>query len=129
MSSKLAPTPKVAAAVIGGVVASALIANVTLITPDLFDGLGKWSGLVYGLTITLVMGGAGWLKSESGTPAADPASQPAEQPVATVAYAVETAPETVFPTAKVDAALAAPEPTIEPVTVTPILPAAIPTVL
>jgi len=115
MSSKLAPTPKVAAAVIGGVVASALIANVTLITPDLFDGLGKWAGLVYGLTITLVMGAAGWLKSEGDTPAAKETGTAAESKQATPAP-IETAPATVFPAAKVDAALAAPE----PVTVTPV---------
>jgi hypothetical protein len=119
MASNLAPTPKVAAAVIGGIVASALIANVTLITPDLFDGLGKWAGLVYGLTITLVMGAAGWLKSESGTPAEDPAPQPA----ATVE--VPAAPATVFPAAKVEAALAAPEPVaVEPVFTPPATPAA-----
>ena len=38
----------------------------------------------------------------------------------------DLAPAFTFPAAKVDAALAAPEPTIEPVTVTPILPASQP---
>jgi hypothetical protein len=116
MASNLAPTPKVAAAVIGGIVASALIANVTLITPDLFDGLGKWAGLVYGLTITLVMGAAGWLKSESGTPAEDPAPQPVATVEVPAAPVIDSAPATLFPAAKVEAALAAPEPVaIEPI--------------
>jgi len=89
MSSKLTPTPKVSAAVIGGIIASAILANVTLITPDLFDGLGKWSGLVYGLTITLVMGAAGWLKSEGDTPAANEGSKPAETPTAPAAACLD----------------------------------------
>lgn len=114
MSSKLTPTPKVSAAVIGGIVASAILANVTLITPDLFDGLGKWSGLVYGLTITLVMGAAGWLKSEGETPAANEADKPAESPAAPVELPI--APAAVFPAAKVEAAIAP----VEPVAVTPV---------
>lgn len=118
MSSKLAPTPKVSAAVIGGILASAILANVTLITPDLFEGLGKWSGLVYGLTITLVMGAAGWLKSEGGTAAQDEtgtaAETSAEAPAAPAhETAHETAPATVFPAAKVESAA-------EPATVTPV---------
>lgn len=113
MSSKLAPTPKVSAAVIGGIIASAILANITLITPDLFDGLGKWSGLVYGLTITLVMGAAGWLKSEGDAPASE------ETPAVEVAPA---APATVFPAAKVEAASAP----VEPVAVTPVFEPAAP---
>lgn len=114
MSNKLTPTPKVSAAVIGGIIASAILANVTLITPDLFDGLGKWSGLVYGLTITLVMGAAGWLKSESDIPATGDAATTAETRAAPVVP--ELAPATVFPAAKVEAAIAP----VEPVTVTPV---------
>jgi len=129
MSSKLTPTPKVSAAVIGGIIASAILANVTLITPDLFDGLGKWSGLVYGLTITLVMGAAGWLKSEGDTPAANEGSKPAETPTAPAAPVSisDLAPAFTFPAAKVEAATA---PVIEPVTVTPVFeaPAVVPPV-
>lgn len=116
MSSKLTPTPKVSAAVIGGIVASAILANVTLITPDLFDGLGKWSGLVYGLTITLVMGAAGWLKSEGDTPAADNAGTAAEAPTVAPVVVASAAPAAVFPAAKVEAAIAP----VEPVAVTPV---------
>ncbi|GGH93694.1 hypothetical protein ACFFGR_09085 [Arthrobacter liuii] len=115
MSSKLAPTPKVAAAAIGGIIASALLANITLITPDLFDGLGKFSSLVYGLTITLVMFAAGWLKSEGSTAAQDETATAAEAPVTAPAAPVEVhAPATVFPAAKVEAAA------VEPVAVTPV---------
>lgn len=112
--SSIAPKPKVVAAVIGGIVASALLSNLTLITPDLFDGLGKFSGLVYGLTITLVIGVCGWLKSDAtasadtpvpSTPAPD--AKPADAPAA---------PATTFPAAAVASAEAA------PVEVTPIIP-------
>jgi hypothetical protein len=79
--SSLTPKPKVVAAVVGGIIASAILSNITLITPDLFTGLGKASGLVYGLTITLIMGLCGWLKSEAAS-GDDTASDtpPAPQP-------------------------------------------------
>lgn len=107
--SDLTPKPKVVAAVVGGIIASAVLSNITLITPDLFTGLGKASGLVYGLTITLVMGICGWLKSE-GTAVSGDASQatagdtpPVPQPDALRAPAT-------FPTVATEAALAAAEP-------------------
>jgi hypothetical protein len=104
--SSLTPKPKVVAAVLAGIIASALLSNLTLITPDLFEGLGKFAGLVYGLTITVVIGVAGWLKSDATAadtaPAqADPASvdlPPLEAP---------TAPSSVFPAAAVASAEAA----------------------
>lgn len=113
--SSIAPKPKVVAAVIGGIVASALLSNLTLITPDLFDGLGKFSGLVYGLTITLVIGVCGWLKSDA-TASADPAAPAEPAPVEKPADA-PAAPATTFPAAAVAAAEA------PPVEVTPIIPA------
>lgn len=122
MANKLAPTPKVAAAVLGGIIASAILANITLITPDLFDGLGKWSGLVYGLTITLVMGAAGWLKSEgdNASGAASDQSAPADIPTATIPPIVY-APAATFPKAAVDAAVAAaPLAAVEPAPVAPV---------
>jgi len=94
--STLTPKPKVVAAVVGGIIASAILSNITLITPDLFDGLGKASGLVYGLTITLIMGLCGWLKSEGASaPAGDTPSVPQSEP--------SRAPG-VYPAAAVDAA-------------------------
>lgn len=122
--ANLAPTPKVAAAVVGGIIASAFLANITLITPDLFDGLGKWSGLVYGLTITLVMGVCGWLKSEEAKAEGDAQGAPAsDTPVASQAtVAAEPAPAATFPKAAVEAALAAAEPATPaaPAEITPV---------
>lgn len=57
-------SPKVTASAVAGIIAAAVLANINLITPDLFTGLGKWSGLVYGLVITLAVTTAGWLKSD-----------------------------------------------------------------
>lgn len=122
MANKLAPTPKVAAAVLGGIIASAILANVTLITPDLFEGLGKWSGLVYGLTITLVMGAAGWLKSE-GDKAGDAPDQsaPAETPAAKVTVGdTNAAAAATFPAAKVEAAQTSTLAAVEPAPVAPV---------
>lgn len=126
MANKLTPTPKVAAAVLGGIIASAILANITLITPDLFEGLGKWSGLVYGLTITFVMGAAGWLKSEGDKANGDSAeSVPAETPAATIPQppataATVSAPATQFPAAKVEAAQAFALAAVEPAEVQPV---------
>lgn len=131
--ANLAPTPKVAAAAVAGIIASTILANVDLITPELFDGLGKWSHLVYGLVITLAMSGAGWLKSEGDNSGADDAAR-ADLAQRTEAIAqkikdlqgtpIITAPATVFPKAAVDAAVAAAEPA-SPVEVTPVFEAPI----
>jgi hypothetical protein len=118
--SSLAPKPKVVAAVIGGIIASAVLSNVTLITPDLFTGLGKASGLVYGLTITLVIGVCGWLKSDA-TSAADSSAQPDPATVTPAPVDALTAPPSVYPSDAVAAAEA-------PVEVTPIIPGAAPEV-
>jgi len=102
-------SPKVTASTLAGVVASLLLAVVTLITPDLFEGLGKWSNLAYGLTIALVMAVAGYLKG-------DPLRETPPNPDGS--YTVTSLPEapaTKFPAAAVEAALAA-----EPATVTPV---------
>lgn len=121
MANKLTPTPKVAAAVLGGIIASAILANVTLITPDLFEGLGKWSGLVYGLTITLVMGAAGWLKSEGDNAAGSDQTAPAETPAAKVTVSdTNAAPAATFPAAKVEAAQASALAAVEPAPVAPV---------
>jgi hypothetical protein len=96
--SNLTPTPKVAAAAVAGIIAAALLANLDLITPDLFDGLGKWSHLVYGLTIALVMSAAGWLKSEGNAPTGTPPTpQPGPVPLPAIVGSVEVAPVTAEP--------------------------------
>lgn len=116
-------SPKVTAAGLAGVISALLLSVITLITPDLFDGLGKWSGLAYGLTIAVVTAVAGYLKndplrvtqpvpSEPPTPAAD--SVVVNAPLT----ATEPAAPSTFPAAKVEEALATPA----PVEVAPILP-------
>lgn len=113
-------SPKVIVSVIVGIVLTAVVSNISAITPDMLNFLGPWKLFVFGVLITAVTGLAGWWKTDPlrVTPKADAITVP-EAPAL-------TAPATVFPAAKVDAALATPEPTIEPVTVTPILPASQP---
>ena len=98
-------SPKVTASAIAAVIAGLVLANINLITPDLFAGLGKWSGLVYALTIAVITTAAGWAKSDPlRTAPADPGpaapvAKPAEAPVV---------PAIVFPAAAVAAAEASP---------------------
>ena len=127
-------SPKVIVSVIVGIVLTAIASNVSAITPDMFNFLGPWKMFVFGSLITALMGLAAWWKTDPlrVTPApqgavTDTAAVEASKQISLAATSID-APATVFPAAKVDAALAAPEPTIEPVAVTPILPAAIPTV-
>jgi predicted lipid-binding transport protein (Tim44 family) len=61
---KIPVSPKVTASGLAAIIAGLFLANLDLITPDLFSGLGKWSGLVYALTIAIVTTVAGWLKSD-----------------------------------------------------------------
>ena len=112
-------SPKVTAAGLAGVISALLLSVITLITPDLFDGLGKWSGLAYGLTIAVVTAVAGYLKTDPlrvTQPA--PAGPPVPAADTVTVNAAEPATPTTFPAAKVEAALAAPA----PVEVAPILP-------
>jgi len=84
----------------------------------------------FGLLLGLTASPDTYSKGDPAATTSPAASTPADVPaVAEATLSLNAAPATVFPAAKVDAALAAPEPTVEPVTVTPILPAAIPTVL
>lgn len=57
-------SPKVTASGLTGLITTLLLAVVTLITPDMFTGLGKWSSLAYGLVIALASAVAGWLKTD-----------------------------------------------------------------
>lgn len=116
-------SPKVTAAGLAGVISALLLSVITLITPDLFDGLGKWSGLAYGLTIAVVTAVAGYLKTDplrvtQPTPTDPPAPAADTVTVNAPATAAEPAAPSTFPAAKVEAALAAPA----PVEVAPILP-------
>ncbi len=127
-------SPKVIVSVIVGIILTAIVSNISAITPDMLNFLGPWKLFVFGVLITAVTGLAGWWKT-------DPLRVNPDQKNAVTAAAdlgpwegdghgvnhdnpaLGTAPATMFPGAKVDAALAA-VPVIEPVTVTPILPAA-----
>jgi len=126
-------SPKVIVSVIVGIVLTAIASNVSAITPDMFNFLGPWKLFVFGSLITALMGLAAWWKTDplrvnplDKNAVTDMAAVEASKQTSLAATAVD-APATVFPAAKVDAAQAA-VPVIEPVTVTPILPAAIPTV-
>jgi len=123
--------------ILAGANAAALIALfITLLGalgPGSLDFLGHWAPLAYSVVAILTFAGAAYLKTDSLREAGLAAMQKAaEEAAAAIEASKQTsitatavndpAPATVFPAAKVDAALAAPEPAIEPVTVTPILP-------
>jgi hypothetical protein len=110
-------SPKVIVSVIVGIVLTAVVSNISAITPDMLNFLGPWKLFVFGVLITAVTGLAGWWKTDPlrVTPKADAITVPESQALTALAAKV-------FPAAKVDAALAA-VPVIEPVTVTPIIPA------
>jgi hypothetical protein len=115
-------SPKVIVSVIVGIVLTAIASNVSAITPDMFNFLGPWKLFVFGSLITALMGLAAWWKTDPlrVTPAPSnavtdvPAIEASKQ-TSLAATAID-APATVFPAAKVEAALAAPEPVaVEPV--------------
>jgi len=118
-------SPKVTAAGLAGVISALLLSVITLITPDLFDGLGKWSGLAYGLTIAVVTAVAGYLKNDPlrvVPPTEDTKPAPAADSVTVNAptTAAEPAAPTTFTAtqAKIDALPDVPA----PVEVSPIIP-------
>jgi len=133
-------SPKVIVSVIVGILLTAVVSNVSAITPDMLDFLGPWKLFVFGSLITALMGLAAWWKT-------DPLRiNPQDKNAITDTAAVETsrqtslaatafnAPAAVFPAARVEAALT--PPTIDAATVVlpdilnpaATLPAAIPTV-
>jgi len=119
-------SPKVIVSVIVGIVLTAIASNVSAITPDMFNFLGPWKLFVFGSLITALMGLAAWWKTDplrinpdQKNAVTDTAAVEASKQTSLAVTAID-APATVFPAAKVDAALAAPEPTVEPVTVTPV---------
>jgi len=119
-------SPKVIVSVIVGIVLTAIASNISAITPDMFNFLGPWKLFVFGSLITALMGLAAWWKTdplrinpEQKNAVTDTAAVEASKQTSLAATAID-APATVFPAAKVDAALAAPEPTVEPATVTPV---------
>jgi len=123
-------SPKVIVSVIVGIVLTALVSNLSAITPDMLDFLGPWKLFVFGTLITTIMGLAGWWKTDPlrvHPPAEETAPAPAADSV--VVNAPATAAEPAAPTtftatqAKIDALPEAPAPVIAaPVEVAPILP-------
>lgn len=117
-------SPKVIVAAIVGIVLTSVVSNLSAVTPDMLDFLGPWKLFVLGTLLTLLTTLAAWWKTDplrvtpaQKTSVTDTAAVEASNQTSVAATAVNgPVPATVFPAAKVDAALAAPE----PVTVTPV---------
>lgn len=126
-------SPKVIVAAIVGIVLTAVVSNLSAITPDMLDFLGPWKLFVFGTLLTALTSLAAWWKSDPlritpapGNSATDTAAVESAKQTSLAATAVnDPAPAAVFPAAKVDAVLsdttqpATPAP-VEPVTVTPV---------
>ena len=127
-------SPKVIVSVIVGIVLTAVVSNVSAITPDMLDFLGPWKLFVFGTLITALMGLAAWWKTDPlrVTPESSKTDAAAIEASKQTSFAANTAIQakvvalreelaapvdpTIFPAAKVEAALAAPEPVaVEPV--------------
>lgn len=120
-------SPKVTAAGIAGIIASLLLSVVTLITPDLFAGLGNWSGPAYGLTIAVVTSVAGYLKADPLRDLGHSLTLPTVPDEPAPAAPITVAPAATFPAAKIDALpteAPAPAAPVEVVPVVPVPPAA-----
>jgi hypothetical protein len=120
-------SPKVIVSVIVGIILTALVSNLSALTPDMLDFLGPWKLFVFGTLITTIMGLAGWWKTDPlrVLPPADKTTPAPPAPSVTVTApptaADPAAPATTFPAARVEAALAEP-PAVAPAEVAPILP-------
>lgn len=108
-------SPKVIVAAIVGFVLTAIVSNISAITPDMLDFLGPWKLFVLGTLLTLLTTLAAWWKSDplrllpADAKAAQDAALAAKQAslAATAVNSVDFAPATTFPKAAVDAAQAA----------------------
>lgn len=125
-------SPKVIVSVIVGIVLTALVSNASAITPDMLDFLGPWKLFVFGSLITALMGLAAWWKTDPLRVTQSPpnavtdtaAVETAKQTSLAASAINDLAPATVFPAAKVEAALAAEPPVVvEPVYTPPATPA------
>jgi hypothetical protein len=116
-------SPKVIVSVIVGIVLTALVSNVSAITPDMLDFLGPWKLFVFGSLITALMGLAAWWKTDPlrvTPPAAEAAAvAPKQASLAADAndYTVKVPVSFASTQAKVDALPAEP---VAPVEVTPV---------
>jgi hypothetical protein len=94
-------SPKVIAAALGGILATAILSNLQYITPELFHFLGGWGLFGYGLTISAAAGAAGYLKR-------DLVRDLGNQALADAGSAAQTLP--AYPDYTAPAVPAAPEP-------------------
>lgn len=126
-------SPKVIVAAIVGIVLTAVVSNLSAITPDMLDFLGPWKLFVFGTLLTALTSLAAWWKSDPlritptpGNAVTDTATVESAKQTSLAATAVnDPAPAAVFPAAKVDAVLSdttqpATPAAVEPVTVTPV---------
>lgn len=131
MNPKNPTSPKVIAAVVAGLLLSAILSHIDSITPQMFAFLGPWAPFVYGLVITLIMGAAAYWKTDPlrVLPGDQPADATGTDPAAST-VTTSSAPATIIvkPNTPVDlnasasAALAAATPS-SAVTPTPAVPA------
>ena len=126
-------SPKIWAGANAAAMITLFITLLGALGPGSLDFLGHWAPLAYGVVAILVFAGAAYLKTDSLREAGIAAIQKAAEEAAAVIEASKQtslaatsidAPATVFPAAKVEAALATPEPVIvEPVYTPPATPA------
>jgi hypothetical protein len=57
-------SPKVSAVLIVGFLASIVLPNVGLVTPEMLHSLGSWGPFWYGVTVTGLAAAAGWIKKD-----------------------------------------------------------------
>lgn len=57
-------SPKVTASTVTAILVTSILANVSLITPELFAGLGAYGPLIYGVIIAAAGALAGWWKTD-----------------------------------------------------------------
>lgn len=129
-------SPKVIVSVIVGIVLTALVSNLSAITPDMLDFLGPWKLFVFGTLITALMGLAAWWKTDPlrvTTRRLPDFKAPSLEPSSVIVNAPATAAEPAAPTtftataAKIDALPQEPAPApAVPAEVTPIIPTTTP---
>ena len=57
-------SPKITAVAIVGLLASIILPNIGLVTPEMLGSLGSWAPFWYGVAVTGLAVAAGWLKND-----------------------------------------------------------------
>jgi len=73
-------SPKITAVAIVGLLASIILPNVGLVTPEMLHALGAWGPFWYGVAITGLSVAAGWLKRDPLRDAGKHAARSADDP-------------------------------------------------